>query len=130
MALLIIIGLLIPASVTAVTTARAVTTAPAGDGLPGFWWGTDSLPVTVPGSAPYQMPYLGGAYGGYIGMSGNWAYWLGCAGQEYFIALSRPTMRRSRLPVPDGSRLAGMRRAVRAAMLEPMARSRVAAGGR
>jgi hypothetical protein len=35
----------------------------------------------VPGSAPYSMPYLGGAYGGYIGMTGNWAYWLGCAGQ-------------------------------------------------
>ena len=26
------------------------------------------------------MPYLGGAYGGYIGMTGNWAYWLGCKG--------------------------------------------------
>jgi hypothetical protein len=44
--------------------------------------------VTVPGSAPYQMPYLGGAYGGYIGMTGNWAYWQGCSGQEHFIALS------------------------------------------
>jgi hypothetical protein len=62
--------------------------APAGDGPPGFWWGTDSLPVTVPGSAPYQMPFLGGAYGGYIGMTGNWAYWLGCSGQEHFIAFS------------------------------------------
>ena len=40
---------------------------PDGDGPPGFWWGTDSLPVTVPGSAPYSMPHLGGAYGGYIG---------------------------------------------------------------
>ena len=58
----------------------------AGDGPPGFWWGTDSLPVTVPGSAPYRMPYLGGAYGGYIGMTGNWAYWLGCKGG--FIAFS------------------------------------------
>ena len=50
------------------TTARAATAAlalPAGDGPPGFWWGTDSLPVTVPGSAPYQMPYLGGASGAY-----------------------------------------------------------------
>lgn len=70
MALLLTTVLLTPASVAAATAARAVTTAPAGDGPPGFWWGTDSLPVTVPGSAPYQMPYLGGAYGGYIGMTG------------------------------------------------------------
>src|ERR1700740_1385703 len=68
--------------------ATAALAAPAGDGPPGFWWGTDSLPVTVPGSPPYSMPYLGGAYGGYIGMTGNWAYWLGCAGQEHFIAFS------------------------------------------
>src|SRR6266851_1657323 len=72
-------------------TGRTVTTAeqlPDGDGPSGFWWGTDSLPVTVPGSAPYSMPYLGGAYGGYIGMTGNWAYWLGCGGQEHFLAFS------------------------------------------
>jgi hypothetical protein len=76
------------AAVTA-GAGRAVTVAEsllAGDGPPGFWWGTDSLPVTVPGSAPYNMPYLGGAYGGYIGMTGNWAYWLGCKGG--FIAFS------------------------------------------
>jgi hypothetical protein len=86
MALLLITGLLTPASATAATAARAVTTAPAGDGPPGFWWGTDSFPVTVPGRAPYQMPYLGGAYGGYIAMTGNWAYWQGCRGG--FIAVS------------------------------------------
>src|ERR1700723_1577803 len=68
--------------------AAAAKAAPAGDGPPGFWWGTDSLPVTVPGSAPYSMPHLGGAYGGYIGMTGNWAYWLGCSGQEHFLANS------------------------------------------
>jgi hypothetical protein len=62
---------------------RAVTTAqlrPAGDGPPGFWYGTDSLPVTVSGSAPYREPSIGGAYGGYIGMTGSWSYWLGCHG--------------------------------------------------
>ena len=64
------------------------TAAAAGDGPPGFWWGTDSFPVSVPGSAPYSMPFLGGAYGGYIGMTGNWAYWLGCGGQEHFLAYS------------------------------------------
>jgi hypothetical protein len=70
------------ATVTA-DTSTAVTAAaqrPAGDGPPGFWWGTDSLPVSVPGSAPYSMPHLGGAYGGYIGMTGSWSYWLGCKG--------------------------------------------------
>jgi len=73
----------------ATVAAGAVTSAerlPAGDGPPGFWWGTDSWPVTVTGSAPYSMPHLGGAYGGYIGMTGNWAYWLGCKGG--FIAFS------------------------------------------
>jgi hypothetical protein len=66
--------------------AIAAQARPAGDGPPGFWWGTDSLPVSVPGGAPYSMPFLGGAYGGYIGMTGNWAYWQGCSGQEHFIA--------------------------------------------
>src|SRR5690242_5964639 len=78
------------ANVTA-GSGRAVTAAgqlPDGDGPPGFWWGTDSLPVTVPGSAPYSMPYLGGAYGGYIGMTGNWAYWLNCTDAEHFLAYS------------------------------------------
>jgi hypothetical protein len=62
---------------------RAVTTAqlrPDGDSPPGFWYGTDSLPVSVTGSAPYSEPAIGGAYGGYIGMTGSWAYWLGCHG--------------------------------------------------
>ena len=74
--------------VTSGGVAAAAERAPAGDGPPGFWWGTDSFNVSVPGSAPYSMPFLGGAYGGYIGMTGNWAYWLGCSGQEHFIAYS------------------------------------------
>ena len=69
-------------------TAAASAAAPAGDGPPGFWWGTDSFNVSVPGKAPYSMPFLGGAYGGYIGMAGNWAYWLGCSGREHFLAYS------------------------------------------
>jgi hypothetical protein len=73
---------------TGLLSQTPASAAPAGDGPPGFWWGTDSLPVTVPGRPPYQMPFLGGAYGGYIGMTGNWAYWLGCAGQEHFLAFS------------------------------------------
>jgi hypothetical protein len=81
----------VASATVAAGTGRAVTAAeqlPDGDGPPGFWWGTDSLPVTVPGSAPYNMPYLGGACGGYIGMTGNWAYWLGCTGAEHFLAYS------------------------------------------
>src|ERR1700677_248415 len=90
-ALLLLTGLLthVPASAATATPAAAAALArPTGDGPPGFWWGTDSLPVTVPGSAPYSMPHLGGAYGGYIGMTGNWAWWLGCGGQEHFLAFS------------------------------------------
>jgi hypothetical protein len=90
-AVLLLTGALTQAPASAATVNPAVAAAqarPAGDGPPGFWWGTDSFPVTVPGSAPYSMPYLGGAYGGYIGMTGNWAYWLGCAGQEHFLAFS------------------------------------------
>ncbi|HEV2535960.1 MAG TPA: hypothetical protein VGU21_00445 [Streptosporangiaceae bacterium] len=76
------------AAASAAPPATAAPRLPAGDAPPGFWWGTDSWPVTVPGKAPYSMPRLGGAYGGYIGMTGNWAYWLGCQGQEHFIAFS------------------------------------------
>ena len=76
------------AAAVASVSSPAQAVALAGDGPPGFWWGTDSLPVSVPGSAPYSMPFLGGAYGGYIGMTGNWAYWLGCGGQEHFLAYS------------------------------------------
>src|SRR5436305_4295613 len=79
---------LVLASGATATAASAAGQAPAGDAPPGFWWGTDSWPVTVSGQAPYSMPRLGGAYGGYIGMTGNWAYWLGCRGQEHFIAFS------------------------------------------
>jgi hypothetical protein len=61
--------------------ARSAQAArPDGDGPPGFWYGTDSWPVTVSGSAPYQEPHIGGNYGGYIGMTGSWSYWLGCKG--------------------------------------------------
>jgi hypothetical protein len=45
----------------------------------GFWGGTDSWPITISGSAPYQLPAIGGDYGGYIGMAGNWARQLGCS---------------------------------------------------
>jgi len=63
---------------TAAVTIVAATTASANDTPTGFWWGTDSATVPVSGSAPYSAPVIGGAYGGYIGMTGNWANLAGC----------------------------------------------------
>jgi hypothetical protein len=60
------------------SAASAAVAAPAGDGPPGFYYGTDSLPVSGTGSAPYKEPVTGGGYGGYIGMAGNWARTVGC----------------------------------------------------
>jgi hypothetical protein len=51
------------------------------DGPAGFIEGTDSWPITISGSPPYHEPAIGGDYGGYIGMTGNWAYRLGCHGK-------------------------------------------------
>ena len=62
-------------------TALADAVAPAasaGDSPAGFWNGTDSFPMPVAGPAPYKEPVIGGYYGGYIGMAGNWATWRGC----------------------------------------------------
>jgi hypothetical protein len=68
------------AGVTALLAAvlAAVSVAPAGaaakaDGPAGFWYGTDSRAITISGSAPYSEPVIGGPYGGYMGMTGNWA---------------------------------------------------------
>ena len=66
-----------------VAPAAAATVTPAGVDTPnGWYYGTDSDTVTVSGSAPYSEPVVGGAYGGYIGMLGNWATWQGC-GTKY-----------------------------------------------
>jgi hypothetical protein len=59
------------------SVARAA--APAADSPAGFYYGSDSWPVTVTGKGPYQEPSIGGSYGGYIGMAGNWARTLGCS---------------------------------------------------
>jgi hypothetical protein len=60
-------------------TSRA---APAADQPAGFWYGTDSWPIAINSKPPYREPVLSGrpAYGGYIGMAGNWARWSGCGG--------------------------------------------------
>ena len=55
--------------------ASAATAATPGS---GFAYGTDSWPMSVTGSGPYNEPVLGGSYSGYMGMAGNWARWGGC----------------------------------------------------
>jgi phage-related protein len=70
-------------SATAPNHGPAATTAqsqPVRHSPTGFWSGTDSWPVPVSGRGPYRMPGIGGAYGGYVGMTGSWSYWLGCHG--------------------------------------------------
>ena len=55
---------------------------PLGDTPAGFWYGTDSSYIPIPGSPPYREPAIGGTYGGYIGMAGNWANWQKCSGDK------------------------------------------------
>ncbi len=59
---------------TAKAGAAGQATA-ASDRPPGFWYGTDSRTIPIGGSVPYREPVIGGSYGGYIGMTGNWARW-------------------------------------------------------
>lgn len=64
--------------VTSTAVAVGATPAFAGDGPAGFWYGTDSPTMSVTGSGPYYEPVIGGSYGGYVGMIGNWANLAGC----------------------------------------------------
>lgn len=62
---------------------RAVKAAAASTAVsPTFWSGTDSNYIAIPGPAPYREPGIGGRYGGYIGMIGNWAGWQHCGGKQ------------------------------------------------
>jgi hypothetical protein len=63
---------------TTATTAAARSAAAAADSPAGFLYGTDSWPITIARSSPYQAPVVGGSYGGYMGMAGNWARSEGC----------------------------------------------------
>jgi len=67
------------------SAASAAPAAQAGDSPAGFNYGTDSWPVSGTGSSPYHEPVIGGSYGGYIGMAGNWARMEGC-GTGNFLA--------------------------------------------
>ena len=61
---------------------------PANDTPAGFWFGSDSFTVPVTGTGPYIEPVIGGNYGGYIGMVGNWAHWKGCHGLLAFSPMN------------------------------------------
>lgn len=71
-----------PAAASPGTAGRPAGVALAGvaaaAGPAGFWYGTDSNAIPISGSAPYREPAIGGYYGGYIGMAGNWANLAGC----------------------------------------------------
>jgi hypothetical protein len=67
----------------AVTVAAGISvavavSAQAGDSPAGFNFGSDSSYVPILGPAPYRNPVMGGNYGGYVGMVGNWARVEGC----------------------------------------------------
>jgi hypothetical protein len=65
---------------SASTTAAAVTNAAAAASPgTGFGYGTDSWPIANSNHAPYQEPVIGGNYGGYMWMTGNWARTEGCS---------------------------------------------------
>lgn len=74
------------AAVAAVATCAglgvAMSAGSAGAATTGFWNGTDSNNIAISGSAPYQTPAIGGPYGGYIGMVGNWAVREHCPGTK------------------------------------------------
>jgi hypothetical protein len=71
-------GALAAAAAVLTAGAGAASAATTSDSPAGFWNGTDSAGISIPGSAPYRAPVIGGTYGGYIGMTGNWAKWAGC----------------------------------------------------
>ena len=66
---------------SSVPKSKAGAAALTGDSPPGFWYGTDSTQMAVTGTGPYKEPVIGGNYGGYIGMAGNWAHWQPCGGK-------------------------------------------------
>ncbi len=70
----------------AATTRHPAAAISSGDAPRGFWYGTDSSRVATQGRGPFREPAIGGAYGGYIGMIGNWASWQRCGGAVVWSA--------------------------------------------
>ncbi len=66
----------------AASTASSARSAGAAARATQFWSGTDSNYIKIPGAAPFREPAIGGSYGGYVGMIGNWSSWQKC-GTKY-----------------------------------------------
>jgi len=75
-----------PATAIALGPADQAATAQVGDAPAGFYLGTDSTGVPVAPTGPAGTPAVGGAYGGYVGMAGDWAVSAGCG--DYQLAWS------------------------------------------
>ena len=58
--------------------ASRTSAARIGDAPAGYYFGTDSTGVPVATTGPAGTPALGGVYGGYTGMAGDWAVAAGC----------------------------------------------------
>jgi hypothetical protein len=80
------VGRLAPLLAAVLAIAASPPAASARQGPSGFWYGTDSWPMSVTGSGPYREPVIGGGDGGYMGMIGSWEWWFGCRGR--FLAWS------------------------------------------
>jgi len=74
------VATVIPPASRGASGASGSQAVAAGDSPAAFWQGTDSFPMPVTGTGPYHEPVIGGNYGGYVGMAGNWAHWQGCGG--------------------------------------------------
>jgi hypothetical protein len=95
------------------TAGRQVPASPQAPASPGattqggFWYGTDSSYVPTPGQAPFQEPAIGGTYGGYIGMIGNWAEWQNCGGADVWSATDSANARTNFVTYHAGIGVAG-----------------------
>ncbi len=66
------------ACVTLATPGQANATSTGGDSPAGFYFATDSTGVPVATRGLATTPAVGGGYGGYTGMAGDWARSAGC----------------------------------------------------
>jgi hypothetical protein len=94
-------------SATSSPQPTAVPAISSGNGPDSFWSGTDSTYMSIPGSARYQEPVIGGDYGGYIGMIGNWAAWQQCGGQVVWSATDSSNARANFITYHAGIGVAG-----------------------
>jgi hypothetical protein len=86
------LAVLTAAAIAAAASGATATASPAAAqskavaAATGLSRGTDSSYIAIPGPAPYHEPAVGGYYGGYIGMLGNWSAWQHCGTQVVYSA--------------------------------------------